>query len=91
MARSIPLGIDATSLPSFTTHTSHTYLDHSIHVTLGSCKLRRVFHFDQNYEVQVMIHVVLASNVLLETDRLVVESRPIQTWNKKKMRDCSVK
>lgn len=34
------------------------YLDHQTDVTLGSSKLGRVLDFEQDYEVQVMPHVM---------------------------------
>ena len=42
-------------------------------VTFWSSKLCRVLDFDQDYEVQVVPHIVLWSDVLFKCDILVVE------------------
>ena len=44
-----------------------------MNVTLWSCELCRVLDFYQNYEVQIVPHVVLGADVLLECDVFVVE------------------
>ena len=49
------------------------YLHHLMNVTLWSCKLCRILDFYQNYEVQIVPHVVLRADVLLECDVFVVE------------------
>lgn len=56
------------------------YLDHGVDVALRTRELRRVLHFDQNDEVQVVPHVVLTLYMLLETHCLVVKCRSVQTW-----------
>ena len=45
-----------------------------MNVTFWACELCRVLDFYQNYEVQVVPHVVLGADVLLKCDVFVVES-----------------
>jgi hypothetical protein len=49
------------------------YLDHGVDIALRPGELGRVLDLDQHNEVEVMPHVVLALDVLLEADSLVVE------------------
>ena len=55
------------------------YLDHFVDVALRACELGRVFDFDEDNEVEVVPHVVLGPDVLLERHVLVVEGLPLQT------------
>lgn len=56
-----------------------TYLDHFSHVALRAGVLGGVLDFDQDDEEQVVPHVVLHLDVLLEGDCLVVELVSLQT------------
>ena len=55
------------------------YLDHFVDVALRACELCRVFDFDEDNEVEVVPHVVLGPDVLLERHVLVVERLSLQT------------
>lgn len=55
------------------------YLYHLSHVALGACVLSGVFNFDEHDKEQVVPHVVLLLDVLLERHGLVVELVPLQT------------
>lgn len=57
---------------------SRTHRDHLCHVALRPCVFCRVLHLHQDDEVQVMPHVVLWLDVLLEGDCLVVKLVPLQ-------------
>lgn len=60
------------------------YLDHLSHVALGAGVFGGIFHFHQYDEEQVVPHVVLLFDVLLESHRLVVELVPLQTCREEK-------
>lgn len=55
------------------------YLYHLSHVALGACVLSGVFNFHEHDKEQVVPHVVLFLDVLLERHGLVVELVPLQT------------
>ena len=55
-----------------------TYFDHGVDVALGSGELGGVLDADENDEIEVVPHVVLVADVVLEADGLVVELRPVQ-------------
>ena len=56
-----------------------THLDHLGHVALGAGVLGGVLHLHQHHEEEVVPHVVLLLDVLLEGHRLVVELVSLQT------------
>jgi hypothetical protein len=60
------------------------YLDHGVDIAFRASELCRVLDLDQHDEVEVMPHIVLALDVLLEADRLVVERRPVQACGQPK-------
>lgn len=60
------------------------YLDHGVDVAFRASELGRVLDLDQHNEVEVMPHVVLTLDVLLEADGFVVERRPVQACEQPK-------
>ena len=57
----------------------HTYVDHGVDVTFVSGELHGILDADQDDEVEVVPHVVLVADVILEADGFVVELRPVQS------------
>lgn len=57
------------------------YPDHFSHIAFRAGVLGGVLDFDQDDEEQVVPHVVLHLDVLLEGDRLIVELVPLQTYS----------
>lgn len=55
------------------------YLDHFVDIRLRAGKLGWILHFYQHYEVQVMPHVVLVLDMLLERHGLIVERGSVQS------------
>lgn len=55
-----------------------THLDHFGNMTFRACELCGIFDFDQDDEVEIVPHIVLVTNVLIERDTLVVELGSLQ-------------
>lgn len=58
-----------------------SYLDHLRHVALRPSVFRGIFHFDKDDKEEVVPHVVLLFDVLLESHRLVVKLVPLEAYN----------
>lgn len=56
------------------------YLDHGVNVAFGTGELCRIFNPDQDHEIEVMPHVVLVTDVILEAHCLVIELGSIQSF-----------
>lgn len=57
------------------------YLDHLRHVALRPSVFCGIFHFDKDDKEEVVPHVVLLLDVLLEGHRLVVKLVPLEAYN----------
>lgn len=57
------------------------YLDHLRHVALRPSVFCGIFHFDKDDKEEVVPHVVLLLDVLLESHRLVVKLVPLEAYN----------
>ena len=69
---------------------SPAYLHHLMDIALRSGELCRVLDFDQDYEVQVVPHIVLGSDVLLKCHIFVVEGLKCAKYNyhDRHQKDC---
>lgn len=56
----------------------HAGLHHRVHIALGPREFGRILHLHQHDKVQIVPHVVLGLDVLLEANGFVVERRSIE-------------
>jgi len=56
-------------------------LHHRVHITLWTCELGRVFHLYQDYEPQIVPHVVFFVYVILKSNILVVKVLSLEAAN----------